>query len=84
MKQQKIKEKSEREIQTEILEYLLKSGIFVWRNNVGRKHNLYFGLKGSNVGIVGDGGQFMRNGIQRTQDIETLTTAWCLNKNTRN
>lgn len=38
---------SESEIQKQILDYLKWRGIFHWRNNVGRKHNLQFGLKGS-------------------------------------
>ena len=39
--------KNEHEIQTEIIEFLNKVGIFCWRNNVGRKKNMYFGKKGS-------------------------------------
>jgi hypothetical protein len=38
---------SEHNIQCQILTYLEARGIYHWRNNVGRKHNLYFGKKGS-------------------------------------
>ena len=38
---------TEQEIQKQILNYLEAIGIFHWRNNVGRKKNLHFGLKGS-------------------------------------
>lgn len=37
----------ESEIQKQILDYLESKDIFCWRNNVGRKHNLQFGKKGS-------------------------------------
>ena len=37
----------EHEIQDQIIRYLKKKQYFFWRNNVGRKHNLQFGLKGS-------------------------------------
>lgn len=47
MKKQNIYHASESEIQQQILNYLKNKGIFHWRNNVGRKHNLQFGLKGS-------------------------------------
>jgi hypothetical protein len=40
-------EKSESQIQKEITEYLKERGIFFWRNNVGRKGYVKFGLKGS-------------------------------------
>lgn len=49
---------SEREIQDVILKYLKWKGYFCWRNNVGRKHNLQFGLKGS-ADIMG----ITKNGI---------------------
>jgi len=47
----------EHKIQTAILKALQDMGIFCWRNNVGRKHNLYFGKKGSCdiTGILKDG-----------------------------
>jgi len=38
---------NEHELQKQILKLLNDAGIFCWRSNVGRKHNLYFGYKGS-------------------------------------
>ena len=48
---------SEREIQKQIVDYLKSKNIFHWCNNVGRKHNLQFGLKGSGdiMGITSGG-----------------------------
>ena len=46
---------TEHEIQTSITNYLkTRSDIYFWRNNVGRKNNLFFGLKGSGdiLGII--------------------------------
>jgi len=40
-------ELSEHEIQKEILETLQGIGVYCWRSNVGRKHNMVFGKKGS-------------------------------------
>jgi len=47
MKKEKQYHPTEHEIQEQIINYLKYKGIFFWRNNVGRKHNLHFGLKGS-------------------------------------
>ena len=49
MKQKPLKppQLSESEIQAQIVQYLTAKGLYFWRNNVGRKHNLYFGKKGS-------------------------------------
>lgn len=47
MKKPKVIYPSEAEIQKQIIDYLNFKGYFFWRNNVGRKHNLFFGLKGS-------------------------------------
>jgi RecB family endonuclease NucS len=47
MKKHTIINPSEHQIQKEIIQYLNAKCLFNWRNNVGRKHNLYFGLKGS-------------------------------------
>lgn len=46
MKQKKPKQNqlSEHEIQTQITELLTKVGIFHFRNNTGRKHNILFGI----------------------------------------
>ena len=46
-KLKKLPELSEHKIQQQIMELLSQAGIYCWRNNVGRKHNLYFGKKGS-------------------------------------
>ena len=42
-----IKYLQEHEIQTQIIKYLKAKGYFFWRNNVGKKKNMHFGLKGS-------------------------------------
>lgn len=56
-KKEKIYHPSEREIQKQIIDYLKSKQIFHWRNNVGRKHNLQFGLKGSGdiMGVTSNG-----------------------------
>lgn len=56
-KKPKIPQLLEHDIQNQILMYLKAKGIYHWRNNVGRKHNLYFGKKGSAdiTGILKDG-----------------------------
>lgn len=48
---------SEADTQKQILEYLNRKGIFCWRSNSGRKHNLIFGRKGSAdiTGLLKDG-----------------------------
>ena len=57
MKKQPTYHQSEHEVQDQIIQYLRIKQIFHWRNNVGRKHNLYFGLKGSGdiLGITPNG-----------------------------
>lgn len=47
MKKEKQYQPSEHEIQDLIIKYLKAKGYFFWRNNVGRKKNMYFGLRGS-------------------------------------
>ena len=49
MKKKKIKVPKipECKIQEEIMKCLDKAGIYHWRSNVGRKHYMQFGLKGS-------------------------------------
>jgi len=49
---------SEREIQQQIISYLRYKDYYFWRNNVGRKKNLQFGLKGS-ADLIG----LTKNGI---------------------
>lgn len=52
----------EHEIQKEIITYLkARPDVFFWRNNVGRKKNLYFGLKGSGdlMGIIRPSGRLL-------------------------
>ena len=67
MKKKKLKppELSEHEIQQQILCYLEAKGIYHWRNNVGRKHNLYFGKKGS-ADITG----ILKNGIRLEIEVK--------------
>ena len=47
---------SEHEIQTQILELLTKMGIYHFRNNTGRKHNIRFGVVGGSdiLGVTND------------------------------
>jgi predicted porin len=46
-KQRKQPQLSEHQIQQQIMDYLAYKGISHWRSNVGRKHYMQFGLKGS-------------------------------------
>ena len=57
MKKQKLPELSEAELQKETLKSLSKLGIYHWRNNTGRKHNLMFGVKGGGdiLGLLKNG-----------------------------
>ena len=58
MKQKKPKpiELCEHEIQAQIMELLSKAGIYHFRNNTGRKHNILFGVVGGSdlLGITND------------------------------
>ena len=56
---------SESEIQAQIVQYLTAKGLYFWRNNVGRKHNLYFGKKGS-ADITG----ILKNGIRLEIEVK--------------
>jgi hypothetical protein len=55
-KPQKTPQISEHQIQTQILEFLTKCGIYHFRNNTGRKHNILFGVVGGSdiLGITND------------------------------
>lgn len=53
---------TEHEIQTAIINYLKeREDIYFWRNNVGRKKNMFFGLKGSGdlLGVIKPSGKFL-------------------------
>ena len=67
MNKKKIKKTKipECKIQEEIMKCLDKAGIYHWRNNVGRKHNLYFGKKGS-ADITG----ILKNGIRLEIEVK--------------
>ena len=56
---------SEHEIQSLIMDFLVARGVYCWRNNVGRKHNLYFGKKGS-ADITG----LLKNGIRLEIEVK--------------
>jgi hypothetical protein len=48
---------------------LKQLGVVCWRNNVGRKHNLYFGLKGSGD-ILGITNRLFKKGRGKFLSIE--------------
>lgn len=60
---------TEHEIQKEIMDFLQQIGVKCWRNNVGRKHNLYFGLKGSGD-ILGITNKLFKKGQGKFLSIE--------------
>ena len=70
MKRKKIKllKISESKIQEEIMKCLDKAGIYHWRSNVGRKHYMHFGLKGS-ADITG----ILKTGIRLEIEVKDKT-----------